>query len=54
MLRAYGGGPGMDVLGRVFLPRLEHRLGRTLVDLVMRDAPAALFARTPPVVPASI
>jgi phosphotriesterase-related protein len=46
MLRAYGGGPGMDVLGRVFLPRLEHRLGRTLVDLVMRDAPAALFAGT--------
>ncbi|HET6292555.1 MAG TPA: hypothetical protein VFG33_04250 [Kribbella sp.] len=40
MLRAYGGGPGMDVLGRDFLPRL----GPDLVDLVMRDAPAALFS----------
>ncbi|GAB3823110.1 phosphotriesterase family protein [Kribbella italica] len=47
MLRAYGGGPGMDVLGRTFLPRLERRLGRDLVDLVMRDAPASLFSSTP-------
>ncbi|WP_460663712.1 phosphotriesterase family protein [Kribbella swartbergensis] len=54
MLRAYGGGPGMDVLGRVFLPRLERRLGRDLVDLVMRDAPAALLSGTPALVrPAS-
>jgi phosphotriesterase-related protein len=44
MLRAYGGGPGMDVLGRTFLPRLERRLGRDIVDLIMRDAPAALLA----------
>jgi 5-phospho-D-xylono-1,4-lactonase len=44
MLRAYGGGPGMDVLGRSFVPRLEERLGRDVVDLVLRDAPAALFA----------
>ncbi|MEU4396480.1 hypothetical protein [Kribbella sp. NPDC023855] len=47
MLRAYGGGPGMDVLGREFLPRLERRLGHELVDLVMRDAPAALFSGRP-------
>jgi predicted metal-dependent phosphotriesterase family hydrolase len=44
MLRAYGGGPGMDVLGRTFLPRLERRLGRDIVDLVLREAPAALFS----------
>jgi phosphotriesterase-related protein len=44
MLRAYGGGPGMDVLCRSFAPRLEQRLGRDVVDLVLRDAPAALFA----------
>ncbi|MGI5289927.1 phosphotriesterase family protein [Nonomuraea polychroma] len=44
MLRAYGGGPGMDVLGRVFLPRLERRLGRDMVDVIMRVAPAALFS----------
>ena len=43
-LRAYGGGPGMDVLGRVFVPRLEDRMGREIVDLVLRGAPAALFA----------
>lgn len=45
MLRAYGGGPGMDVLGRTFFPRLEHRLGRDVVDLVMKEAPAALLIR---------
>lgn len=44
MLRAYGGGPGMDVLGRVFVPRLERRLGRDIADLVLRDAVAALFS----------
>ncbi|RVX45789.1 hypothetical protein EDD27_8609 [Nonomuraea polychroma] len=34
----------MDVLGRVFLPRLERRLGRDTVDVIVRDAPAALFS----------
>jgi phosphotriesterase-related protein len=46
MLTAYGGGPGMDVLGRVFVPRLRERLGDELVDLVLRDAPAALLSGT--------
>jgi predicted metal-dependent phosphotriesterase family hydrolase len=44
MLRAYGGGPGMDVLGRAFLPRLERRVGREIVDLVMRHSPAAYLS----------
>jgi hypothetical protein len=37
----------MDVLGRDFLPRLERRLGRDVVDLVMRDAPAAFLIGGP-------
>jgi phosphotriesterase-related protein len=44
MLRAYGGGPGMDVLGRSFLPRLERRLGADLVAQVMRTNPARALA----------
>ncbi|MFD4022207.1 hypothetical protein ACFWRV_01610 [Streptomyces sp. NPDC058576] len=28
MLISYGGGPGMDVLGREFVPRLRRQLGR--------------------------
>jgi len=44
MLRAYGGGPGMDVLARTFLPRLQHRLGQEIVDLVMKHAPASLLS----------
>ncbi|MEW9548386.1 phosphotriesterase [Nonomuraea sp. NPDC050783] len=48
MLRAYGGAPGMDVLGRSFLPRLERRLGRDVVDLIMREAPAALLGSPGP------
>lgn len=44
MLRAYGGGPGMDVLGREFLPRLRRRLGDGPVDRFTRDNPARLLA----------
>ncbi|MEJ3747548.1 aryldialkylphosphatase [Actinomycetes bacterium KLBMP 9797] len=48
-LRAYGGGPGMAVLGEVFLPRLARRLGQSTVDQIMRANPAAALAwRTPP------
>jgi phosphotriesterase-related protein len=43
MLRAYGGGPGMDVLGRSFLPRLERRVGGEAVDRVMRENPARVL-----------
>jgi 5-phospho-D-xylono-1,4-lactonase len=41
MLRAYGGGPGMAVLGEVFLPRLAARLGQSFMDQIMRENPAA-------------
>ncbi|WP_350274960.1 hypothetical protein [Kribbella sp. HUAS MG21] len=47
MLRAYGGGPGMDVLGRRFLPRLEQHLGPDLVDQVMRRTPARFLSGAP-------
>jgi phosphotriesterase-related protein len=40
MLRAYGGGPGMDVLGREFVPRVEKMLGREVVDTILCLAPA--------------
>lgn len=40
MLRAYGGGPGMDVLGREFIPRVEKLLGRDVVNTILREAPA--------------
>jgi phosphotriesterase-related protein len=43
-LRAYGGGPGMDVLGRSFLPRLERRVGAAAVATMLIDNPAAFFA----------
>jgi len=40
MLRAYGGGPGMDVLGREFLPRLRRRIGDQAVEEITRANPA--------------
>ncbi|HEX8487932.1 MAG TPA: hypothetical protein VF642_05255 [Propionibacteriaceae bacterium] len=42
-LRAYGGGPGMDVLGRSFLPRLERRIGTPSVSAILVDTPAAFL-----------
>jgi 5-phospho-D-xylono-1,4-lactonase len=45
MLRSYGGGPGMDVLGREFLPRLRHRIGEEPVDAITRANPARFLAR---------
>jgi predicted metal-dependent phosphotriesterase family hydrolase len=42
-LRAYGGGPGMDVLGRAFLPRLERRVGGEAVDRIVRANPARVL-----------
>jgi len=44
MLRAYGGGPGMDVLGRTFLPRLRRELGEDLEKLVTVRNPACFLA----------
>lgn len=48
-LRAYGGGPGMDVLARVFLPRLRARLGASVESTLMVENPRALLtlARVP-------
>jgi predicted metal-dependent phosphotriesterase family hydrolase len=45
MLRSYGGGPGMDVLGVTFLPRLTRLLGEAAVDQIMRTNPARILAR---------
>lgn len=47
MLRAYGGGPGMDVLGVAFLPRLTRLLGQEAVDQIMRANPARILSRPP-------
>ena len=44
MLKAYGGGPGMDVLGRSFLPRLERRIGATAVSTLLIDTPSRFLA----------
>ncbi len=43
-LRAYGGGPGMDVLGRSFLPRLEKRIGADAVHALLVDTPARFLS----------
>jgi 5-phospho-D-xylono-1,4-lactonase len=39
MLRAYGGGPGMDVLGRTFLPRVVRSLGADTERQLMVENP---------------
>jgi len=44
MLRSYGGGPGMDVLGRDFLPRLRRHVGDEPVDRITRANPARFLA----------
>lgn len=46
MLRAYGGGPGMDVLGRAFLPRLRAQLGTAVEEGLMIDNPRRLLTGT--------
>jgi phosphotriesterase-related protein len=51
MLRSYGGGPGMDVLGRVFVPRLTARLGQEVVTKVLCTNPAGFLASRPGPVP---
>lgn len=39
MLRAYAGGPGMDVLGRTFVPRLRRELGAVVGEALLVDNP---------------
>jgi 5-phospho-D-xylono-1,4-lactonase len=44
MLRAYGGGPGMDYLFARFKPRLERELGPELADQIFVANPARALA----------
>ena len=48
MLRAYAGGPGMDVLGRTFVPRLRRDLGEAVEQAVMVDNPRRFLAGVNP------
>ena len=48
MLRAYGGGPGMDYLFARFKPRLERELGEELARRIFVDNPAQAFALRAP------
>jgi phosphotriesterase-related protein len=47
MLRAYGGGPGLDYLFRRFKPRLERELGVELAEQIFVANPARAFAFVP-------
>jgi predicted metal-dependent phosphotriesterase family hydrolase len=44
MLRAYGGGPGLDYVFARFKPRLERELGQELSDQIFVANPARAFA----------
>ena len=47
MLRAYGGGPGLDYVFARFKPRLERELGSELSERVFVTNPARAFAWSP-------
>ena len=47
MLRAYGGGPGMDYVFARFRPRLARELGDELAHTIFVDNPARAFAFVP-------
>jgi phosphotriesterase-related protein len=47
MLRAYGGGPGMDYVFARFRPRLARELGEELARTIFVDNPARAFAFVP-------
>jgi 5-phospho-D-xylono-1,4-lactonase len=47
MLRAYGGGPGLDYLFRRFKPRLERELGEELSERIFVANPARAFSFAP-------
>jgi 5-phospho-D-xylono-1,4-lactonase len=44
MMRAYGGGPGLDYVFARFKPRLEQELGRELSEQIFVTNPARAFA----------
>jgi 5-phospho-D-xylono-1,4-lactonase len=44
MMRAYGGGPGMDYVFARFKPRLERELGAELSERIFVENPARAFA----------
>jgi predicted metal-dependent phosphotriesterase family hydrolase len=47
MMRAYGGGPGLDYVFARFKPRLEHELGQELSKQIFVANPARAFAFRP-------
>jgi phosphotriesterase-related protein len=47
MMRAYGGGPGLDYVFARFKPRLEDELGTELSQLIFVENPARAFAFEP-------
>ena len=47
MLRAYGGGPGLDYVFARFKPRLERELGAELAERIFVANPARAFAWEP-------
>ena len=47
MMRAYGGGPGLDYVFARFKPRLERELGEELSRQIFVDNPARAFAFEP-------
>jgi phosphotriesterase-related protein len=47
MMRAYGGGPGLDYVFARFKPRLERELGGELSHLLFVANPARAFAWAP-------
>lgn len=47
MMRAYGGGPGLDYLFARFQPRLERELGADLARLLFVENPSEAFAFEP-------
>ncbi len=46
--QAYGGGPGLSYLTRVFAPRLGKRVGEAAVQSILVDNAARAFAMSPP------
>jgi phosphotriesterase-related protein len=47
MMRAYGGGPGLDYVFARFKPRLERELGNDLSKQIFVANPARAFAFEP-------
>ena len=47
MMRAYGGGPGLDYVFARFKPRLERELGTDLSEQIFVANPARAFAFEP-------